>query len=101
MKDRIYPWLLGAIALTVYGGYFFFYFANLYATTSIDRAQGILPSMDWTSSGAFTFFLIAVCGFAVLCGLVIALVAALFFARMSATEKQPEEVAPLALTRAA
>ena len=100
MKVRIYPWLLAAAALTVFGGYFFFYFANLDATTSSRASAGILPSMAWTSSEAFVFFVIAVWGFAAICGLAIAVVATLFFGHMSATAEQPTEQ-PLVMKQAA
>jgi len=102
MKTRIYPWLLGAATLSVFSGYFFFYFSNLYATATIHPAQGILPSMNWNSSDAFVFFLAAVWGFAALCGLVIAVVAALFFGHMSTSEEQAHAIAePVALKQAA
>ena len=102
MKARIYPWLLGAAALTVFSGYFFFYFTNLYATATIHPAQGILPSMNWNSSEAFVIFLVAVWSFAALCGLVTVIIAALFFEHMSMSEEQPHAIAEqIALKQAA
>lgn len=102
MKNRIYPWLLGMAALLVYGGYFLFYFTSLYATTATHSAQGILPAMDWTSSAAFTFFLVTVLAFAVVSGLMIAIVATLFFGHVSIdSEQSQEQPAEKALTRAA
>lgn len=93
MKARIYPWLLGAAALAVFAGYFFFYFTNLYATTMNTPVQGILPSMQWTSSEAFLFFVVAVWSFAAICGVAIAIVATLFFGHVSMFEEQSEELA--------
>jgi hypothetical protein len=100
MKARIYPWLLAAAALTVYGGFFLFYYAVLDVTTTSKPFAGILPSMAWTSSAGFVFFLIAVWSFAAVCGLVIAIVATLFFGHMSAIEEYPVEQ-PLVMKQAA
>lgn len=102
MKARVYPWLLAAGALSVFAGYFLFYFTNLAATTASKPFPGILPSMEWTSSEAFVFFVIAVWGFAAICGVAIAITAALFFGHMSAEENLPVAEAPaLAMKQAA
>jgi len=102
MKARIYPWLLATAALTIFAGYFLFYFTNLAATTVSKPFPGILPSMAWTSSEAFVFFVIAVWGFAAFCGVVIAVVAALFFSHMSTEESLSIAEAPaLAMKQAA
>src|SRR5689334_21486698 len=98
MKARIYPWLLAAGALSVFAGYFLFYFTHLAATTVSKPFPGILPAMAWTSSEAFAFFVIAVWSFAAVCGVAIAIVAALFFGHMSAEEERAiAEVPPLAM----
>lgn len=102
MKARVYPWLLAAAALTVFAGYFLFYFTNLAATTVSKPFPGILPSMAWASSEAFVFFVIAVWSFAAICGVAIAIVAALFFGRMSTEESLAIAEAPaLAMKQAA
>jgi len=102
MKARIYPWLIGAAALLVFAGYFFFFFTSLFATTASRSAQGILPSVDWTSSAAFAFFLVAVWGFAAVCGLIVAILAALFFGHVSVgADQQEQQPAAMALKRAA
>ena len=102
MKARIYRWLLAAAALSVFAGYFLFYFSNLAVTTATKPFPGILPSMAWTSSDAFVFFVIAVWGFAAICGGVIAIVAALFFGHLSAEENMPiTETTSLAMKQAA
>jgi hypothetical protein len=100
---RLYPRLLAAAALVIFAGYFFFYFTHLYATTTYSSAQGILPSMAWTSGEAFVFFVVAVWGFAAICGFVVALVAALAFGHMSRSVEQSVEegVATKAMHQAA
>jgi hypothetical protein len=102
MKARVYPWLLAAAALSVFAGYFLFYFSNLAVTTASKPFPSILPSMAWTSSEAFVFFVIAVRGFAAICGGMIATVAALFFGHMSTEENLAVAKGPvLAMKQAA
>lgn len=85
MKHRIYPWLIGAGTLALFGGYFFFYLSSIFLTTASK------PAFGWNTDAAFLIFLSAVWGMAIIAGLFVAGMGALIFGYLA--EEQLGEAA--------